>query len=323
MIWLCSYCCRYAQGVALKAPLVSIIMPVYNGAKYLGAAIDSALAQTYKNIEIIVINDGSDDGGATAAVISSYGDRIIALYQDNGGVSSALNLGVSKMKGEYFSWLSHDDTLAPEYVERQLDFITKHNIDDNTVVSCQVSLMDASGKPLFRPYKPMLGKKSGEEVYAYLLSGVNICYCTMLIPKKCMDKVAPFDASFKYVQDKMYWKSLAKCGVNFWFYEDKLCFLRTYKGQLSEKLKPIYKGEMYRYLLPDIRAVKKDYNKHLVISMLYYTSKRKLDDVKCELKEILQEHGDYSLKLRLKCFYIRKKYLLRMFIKKIYLLGRG
>lgn len=307
----------------MNRPLVSVIMPVYNGAKYLGAAIDSVLAQTFKDFEVIIVNDGSDDGGETAAVISSYGDRIISLHQPNGGVSSALNYGISIMKGDYFVWLSHDDMLLPDYLEKQIAFVSANNVDNNTVVSCQVSLIDAGGRHLYRPHKPMLGKMNGAEVYNYLLSGGNICYCTMLIPKVCIDKVPPFDSSFKYVQDKKFWKSLAKSGVNFWFYESKLCLLRTYKGQLSEKLKPIYKKEMYAYLLPDINEIRQNYNASLVESMMLYASKRKLDMVKNEMRNILKSHGDYSFKLRLKCFYVRKKYLLRMLVKKVYLFGRG
>ena len=69
--------------------LVSIVIPVYNGANYLSEAIDSALAQTYKNIEIIVVNDGSKDDGATEKVALSYGDKIRYFHKENGGVSSA------------------------------------------------------------------------------------------------------------------------------------------------------------------------------------------------------------------------------------------
>src|SRR5665647_567426 len=91
-------------------PKVSIVIPVYNGSKYLGEAIDSALAQTYKNLEIIVSNDGSSDNGATERVAKSYGDKIIYLgKKDNGGASTALNAAIKVMTGEYFSWLSHDD----------------------------------------------------------------------------------------------------------------------------------------------------------------------------------------------------------------------
>ena len=88
-------------------PLVSIIIPVYNGEKYMREAIDSALNQTYKNIEVIVVNDGSKDN--TDEIALSYGDKIRYFKKENGGVSTALNLGIKEMKGEYFCWLSHDD----------------------------------------------------------------------------------------------------------------------------------------------------------------------------------------------------------------------
>ena len=97
-----------------SGPLVSIVIPVYNGSDYLAEAIDSALAQTYGNIEIIVINDGSSDNGKTREVAGKYGDRIRYFEKENGGVPTALNLGIKEMKGDYFSWLSHDDVYFPE-----------------------------------------------------------------------------------------------------------------------------------------------------------------------------------------------------------------
>lgn len=299
-------------------------MPVYNGADYLGKAIESALSQTYENKEIIVINDGSDDGGATAAVIASFGDRINAFYKENGGVSSALNLGLSKMKGEYFVWLSHDDAFYPEYLERQVAMLNEvDGADGNTVICCQTELMDASGKTLFRPYTPMCGMKSGDEIYRHLVSGGNICYFTMLIPRSVVSMVPPFDSRYKYVQDKQYWKSLAKLGCRFFFYGEKLCRLRTYRGQLSEKLKHIYKGEMHEYLKPDIESLRADYDRSLAEAILTYSAKRKLNVVKGEMKALLRSHGDYSFKTAFRCAYIRFKYLTRQFLKKIYLLGRG
>ena len=89
-------------------PMVSIIIPVYNGANYLREAIDSALAQTYSNFEVIVVNDGSNDGGETDRIATSYGEKIRYFRKENGGVASALNMGIKHMKGDYFSWLSHD-----------------------------------------------------------------------------------------------------------------------------------------------------------------------------------------------------------------------
>ena len=80
-------------------PKVSIIIPVYNGSNYLKEAIYSALNQTYNNIEVLVINDGSEDNGKTRNIALSYGDRIKYIEKENAGVSSALNVGVKSMTG--------------------------------------------------------------------------------------------------------------------------------------------------------------------------------------------------------------------------------
>ena len=99
------------------SPLVSIVIPAYNASNYLADSINSALAQTYKNIEIIVVNDGSKDNGATRTVAESFGDKIHYFEKENGGSSSALNYGIKQMKGEWFSWLSHDDLYYPKKIE--------------------------------------------------------------------------------------------------------------------------------------------------------------------------------------------------------------
>jgi glycosyltransferase involved in cell wall biosynthesis len=103
-----------------KNPLVSIVIPVYNGSNYLQVAIDSALTQTYKNIEIIVVNDGSTDGGATEKIAKSYGSKIRYYKKKNGGVSTALNFGIKKMQGQWFSWLSHDDIYSKDKIANQV-----------------------------------------------------------------------------------------------------------------------------------------------------------------------------------------------------------
>ncbi|WP_052169769.1 glycosyltransferase [Pseudobutyrivibrio ruminis] len=107
----------------MQEPLVSIIIPVYNGTNYMREAIDSALAQTYENCEVIVVNDGSTDGGATAEVARSYGDRIRYFEKENGGVATAVNYGIEQMRGEYFAWLSHDDVFYDNKIELQMKAI--------------------------------------------------------------------------------------------------------------------------------------------------------------------------------------------------------
>lgn len=116
-------------------PKVSIIIPVYNGTNYMRDAIDSALAQTYENCEVIVVNDGSNDNGATDEVARSYGNRIRYFYKENGGVATAVNYGIEKMTGEYAAWLSHDDMFTPDKIERQMEAALSSGLSDPIVHS--------------------------------------------------------------------------------------------------------------------------------------------------------------------------------------------
>ena len=112
-------------------PKVSIVIPVYNGADYMREAIESALNQTYENCEVIVVNDGSTD--ETEQIALSYGNKIRYFAKENGGVSTALNVGIEKMTGEYFAWLSHDDVYYPWKIEKQINVLRKSKAWDAIV----------------------------------------------------------------------------------------------------------------------------------------------------------------------------------------------
>ena len=134
-----------------KNPKVSIIIPVYNGKNYMKEAIDSALAQTYQNIEIIVVNDGSTDNGATRKIAESYGNKIKYFEKENGGVSTALNLAIEKMSGDYFSWLSHDDRYYKNKIESQIEYLKKY--DENTIIYTDYDLMDENSNVFAKSIK--------------------------------------------------------------------------------------------------------------------------------------------------------------------------
>jgi len=102
-------------------PLVTIIIPTYNYGAYISAAIESALTQSYRHIEILVVDDGSVDD--TAEIVKRYADRLSYLYKPNGGISSARNLGIREAAGEYIVFLDSDDTLSPGYVETSLNHL--------------------------------------------------------------------------------------------------------------------------------------------------------------------------------------------------------
>lgn len=182
-------------------PLVSIVIPVYNGSKYMKEAIDSALTQTYKNFEVIVVNDGSNDGGKTEKIAKSYGKKIRYFKKPNGGVASALNLAIRKMKGEWFTWLSHDDVYFPSKLSDQLAFADFHS-SARFIFSKDVSI-DEKGK--LQKDKIWDWKPTAEPQIRQLLKGARISGCTTLIHKSCFEKVGLFNEISRTTQDFELW----------------------------------------------------------------------------------------------------------------------
>lgn len=185
-------------------PLVSIVIPVYNGSNYLREAIDSALSQTYTNIEVLVINDGSNDGGKTEAIALSFGNKIRYFFKENGGVASALNMGIREMKGDYFSWLSHDDVYYSSKISDQIAFV--HPAQANVIPYTNFDLIDEQSK--------MTGFKAVDAVdprfFRYYLTVSHPVHgCTTLLPKSCFEKCGFFDESLRTTQDYDFWFRLA------------------------------------------------------------------------------------------------------------------
>lgn len=188
-------------------PKVSIVIPVYNGSNYLREAIDSVLAQTYKNIEIIVINDGSNDRGKTDKICRSYGNKIRYFKKENGGVASALNMGMDKMNGEYFSWLSHDDVYYPDKIEKQINYLSELKNKEQVVLYADYELIDKNSKFL---QKVILNHKELTEKPEYALLRGSVNGITLLIPKSAFDEYGKFDESLMVTQDYDMWRRMMK-----------------------------------------------------------------------------------------------------------------
>lgn len=184
-------------------PKVSIIIPVYNGSNYMREAIDSALNQTYENIEVIVVNDGSCDNGKTEEVAVSYGDRIRYIKKENGGVSSALNVGIKNMTGEYFSWLSHDDKYEPGKIENSVKYLDKFQNREKLIALCGAYYINGKSEKtrdmVFRFEKNKI--YSGKEMIEYFLTYGGVDFCCMLIPKAAFDECGYFNEDLRYNQD--------------------------------------------------------------------------------------------------------------------------
>lgn len=187
-------------------PKVSIVIPVYNGANYVKEAIESALGQTYDNIEVIVVNDGSTDDGATRRIVESFGSRVVSIEKPNGGVATALNLGIEKMTGDFFSWLSHDDLYYPEKVATQVRYLETAP-DRDVVLYSDYRLIDERSRvtTTVRLDHEMLSEKP---LYAVLRGSVH--GCSTLVPRSAFDRFGLFATELKTTQDYDLWFKMAR-----------------------------------------------------------------------------------------------------------------
>jgi glycosyltransferase involved in cell wall biosynthesis len=196
--------------MALFNPLVSIVIPVYNGSNFLSEAIDSALAQTYQNLEIIVVNDGSSDD--TENIALSYGNKIRYIAKKNGGTSTALNLGIENMRGEYFSWLSHDDLYYPQKIARAVEELSKLENKDTIIISDLDGMTDYTRTfptALYQAHRDAYPKRNSSYLYPVIYNKTH--GCTHLFSKKVFETVGLFDEKVLVAHDfEFYYRAFAK-----------------------------------------------------------------------------------------------------------------
>lgn len=212
-------------------PKVSIIIPVYNGTNFLRESIESALAQTYDNLEVIVVNDGSTDNGATENIALSYGKKIDYYTKKNGGVASALNFGIEKMKGDFFSWLSHDDLYEPTKIQDEVECLLSQANPNQTIIACNsVALFNNGVKK-----KDRINKKIFDNYFDLFLAtsartGLN--GCTLLIPRTSLIESGGFKNDLPVTQDYDLWFRL-KDNNRFILLEKHLVIYRHHELQDS------------------------------------------------------------------------------------------
>jgi glycosyltransferase involved in cell wall biosynthesis len=189
-------------------PTFSIIVPTFNQAKYLGAALDSILSQSYTDWEVVVVNDGSTDG--TAGILNDYAlrDRRIRVFdQPNGGVAAALNRGLSEARGTWINWLSSDDLFEPNKLQVNYDWIQRYPecnffFSYFSLLEERTSSLTKHGLwgPLPKPEHQILTL-----LYRNFISGITIC-----IRREAWERVGQFDTSLRYGQDYDQWLRLLR-----------------------------------------------------------------------------------------------------------------
>ncbi len=168
--------------------LVSVIIPNYNYAHFLRETIESVLFQTYPNIEIIVVDDGSKDG--SREILESYGGKVQTIFQQNQGVSAARNNGVARSSGEYIAFLDADDAWLPPKVGKQIA-----SFEDDPglgLVHVGVHEFDAAGDPLRDRLEGLEGQVA-DELLMLKREGILGGGSGLMVPRSIFDEVGGFD----------------------------------------------------------------------------------------------------------------------------------
>lgn len=210
----------------MKSPYITVVMPNYNGHRFVEQAIDSVLAQTYHNFELVVVDDCSKDDSLQLINQKAQNDsriRIIAL-EKNSGVANARNVGIKAAKGEYIALLDNDDLWTEDKLERQV-VIAERGAD---IVYCSYNFIDEQNNEIKKPF--IVPKQTN---FNKMLASSVISCSTSLIKTELM-QAHPFNPEF-YHEDYVLWMELLRVCPTAYGDEKVLMHYRQVTGSRSNK----------------------------------------------------------------------------------------
>lgn len=200
---------KVGNSVSRTAPKVSVIVPAYKIAEYVAETLDSAFSQTFHDYEVILVNDGSPDSAELDIALKPYFDKIIYAVQENLGAAQARNSAICLARGELLAFLDGDDVWLPDYLERQVNFLEKEQLE---MVYCDAILF---GEPFsegskFSDSAPSIGDCSAES----LINGkCNVITSGTVVKKDKLAAFNMFDTKTQRTEDFDLWFRLAKNGT--------------------------------------------------------------------------------------------------------------
>ena len=203
-----------------NSPKVSIVLPTYNGYKYIRQSIDSCLNQTYKNIELIIVDDGSTD--KTSEIIKSFKDNRIKYikHEKNKGLPYALNTGFANAIGEYLSWTSDDNFYNEKAIEKMLIFLNKSNVD--LVYTDYFNYLTEVDKKILVKLPDKLDLKKG-----------NLVGPCFLYTRRVYENIGNYNAKYVLVEDYEYWIRVFKKKYSLAHYPFPLYIYRCHSNALT------------------------------------------------------------------------------------------
>ncbi len=206
-----------------NSPLVSVVLPTYNGAAYLRNSLASCLGQTYARLEVIVVVDGSQD--QTLQVLQEFSDPrlVVVCHERNRGLSAALNTGFGQARGTYLTWTSDDNFYAPDAVERLVRFLQA----DPSVQFAYADFYEVDEKG------QVLRERRTSEPEA--LRRTNPVACCFLYHRTVMERVGPYHEDARLAEDFEYWVRVYR-SCRMAHYPGALYYYRIHSGSLSGKV---------------------------------------------------------------------------------------
>jgi len=219
-------------------PKVSVITPLYNAKRYIEKAINSILNQTYKDLESIVIDDGSTDGSGEL-VKDKFGDKVRYIYQENRGAAAAVNKGISLSQGDYIAFCDSDDWWLPNKLEKQIQFL---ETNQNFGLVYSDAFLAKEGVPTRKTWLqsrqalPCSGSKEKCLVSLFTKNFIP-APLTVLMRKSIFNKVGLFNEKFPSTYDYEYWFRLLEAGIQIAFLDEPLTAWNSRVGQGSRQIR--------------------------------------------------------------------------------------
>lgn len=211
------------------APRVSVIIPAYNVSEFIDETLASIFAQTYRDFEVIVINDGSPDTGELENVIEKYFGEVIYIKQGNQGAAAARNAGIENARGELIAFLDGDDVWLPEFLDRQIKALDERSLD---MIYCDALLFgEHRGKS--NTYMEKAPSKGAVTPETLIDARCNVITSGTVIKKQKIAEAGFFNPTAMRTEDFELWFSLAKRGVRIGFQRDVLLKYRVRRTGLS------------------------------------------------------------------------------------------
>jgi glycosyltransferase involved in cell wall biosynthesis len=181
-------------------PLVTAVIPTFNRATEVVRALESVLAQRYPpdRLEIVVVDDGSNDGGATADALRPYADRIRLVRKDNGGVSSARNAGIASARGELLAFLDSDDQWHPDKTRKQVDFLGAHP-ECGLVICDDVRVDERDGARIGHSKAARFTDPRPNLIQALRCPGISPS--ATILRREVVEEIGGFDAGLRTAED--------------------------------------------------------------------------------------------------------------------------